>query len=181
MPQPTLRPQDVLVLAKLLSYRGPRPPMAQMGIDLSISSSEVHAALKRLVLSRLVSSGAPGNRPLPEAAQRHHHFYGDTLKGGCPVGSGKMLTLSQVADELSRRLSRIFLPDATGRRPVHGDEARYAKDPGFKDLVLFYEYFNGDDGRGVGASHQTGCTTLVTRCIAHVTAVRSTKNQQTTA
>jgi hypothetical protein len=87
MPQPTLRPQDVLVLAKLLSYHGPRPPMAQMGVDLSISSSEVHAALKRLVLSRLVSSADTGNRPLLEPIQ---DFLVHGLRYAFPVKRGEV-------------------------------------------------------------------------------------------
>jgi hypothetical protein len=110
----------------------------------------------------------PVNYLLIEALQRYHHFYGDSFKVECPVGSGQMLTLDHVAAELSRRLSRIFTPDAQGRRAVHGDEARYTTDPAFKDLVLFYEYFHGDDGRGVGATHQTGWTSLVARCLEHV-------------
>ena len=92
-----------------------------------------------------------------------------------------MLTLQQVGDELSRRLARTFLPDPTGRRAVHGDELRYANDPAFKDLVLFYEYFNGDDGRGVGASHQTGWTSLVTRCLEHVAWERGTLSGSTSS
>jgi hypothetical protein len=110
----------------------------------------------------------PVNYLLIEALQRYHHFYGDSFTVECPVGSGKMLTLDHVAAELSIRLARIFTPAADGRRAVHGDEQRYAKDPAFKDLVLFYEYFHGDDGRGIGASHQTGWTSLVTRCLEHV-------------
>ena len=110
----------------------------------------------------------PVNYLLIEALQRYHYFYGDSFTVECPVGSGKMLTLDHVAAQLSGRLARIFVPDAGGRRAVHGDEARYAKDPAFKDLVLFYEYFHGDDGRGIGASHQTGWTSLVARCLEHV-------------
>jgi len=71
------------------------------------------------------------------------------------------MTLKEVAQELSRRLGKTFLPDETGRRPCHGDDRRYAEDPNYKDLILFYEYFHGDNGRGVGASHQTGWTALV--------------------
>ncbi|MFM9962984.1 MAG: MGH1-like glycoside hydrolase domain-containing protein [Planctomycetaceae bacterium] len=107
----------------------------------------------------------PVNYLLIEALERYHHFYGDEFKVECPVGSGKMLTLKEVATELSRRLSNLFLPDANGRRPCHGDDPRYADDPHWKDLVLFYEYFHGDTGRGCGASHQTGWTALVTRLL----------------
>jgi hypothetical protein len=107
----------------------------------------------------------PINYLLIEALERYHHFYGDALKVECPTGSGHMMNLQQVADELRARLARIFLPDENGRRPCHGAEGRYATDPHWKDLVLFYEYFHGDNGRGVGASHQTGWTALVTRCL----------------
>jgi hypothetical protein len=107
----------------------------------------------------------PGNYLLIEALERYGHFYGDGLKVECPTGSGKMMNLQQVADELRARLARIFLPDASGRRPCHWTEARYATDPHWKDLVLFYEYFHGDNGRGCGASHQTGWTALIARCL----------------
>ncbi len=107
----------------------------------------------------------PINYLLIEALERYHHFYGDALRVECPVGSGQMLNLQQVADELRRRLASIFLPDRDGRRPCHGVEERYARDPAFKDLVLFYEYFHADNGRGVGASHQTGWTALAGRIL----------------
>ena len=107
----------------------------------------------------------PVNYLLIEALERYHHFYGETLRVECPVGSGRMMSLQQVADELRRRLASIFLPDRDGRRPCHGDETRYARDPNFKDLILFYEYFHADTGRGVGASHQTGWTALAGRLI----------------
>jgi hypothetical protein len=103
----------------------------------------------------------PSNYLLIEALERYHHFYHDTLKVECPTGSGVMMTLDQVARELRRRLAALFLPDAGGHRPCHGGEPRFAADPHWKDLVLFYEYFHGDDGRGLGASHQTGWTALV--------------------
>ena len=105
----------------------------------------------------------PGNYLLVEALERYHHFYGEGFKVECPVGSGKTLTLHEVAVELARRHVQIFLPDGGGRRPVHGEDARYASDPHWRDLVLFYEYFHADTGRGVGASHQTGWTSLVVR------------------
>lgn len=107
----------------------------------------------------------PVNYLLIEALERYHHFYGDTLSVECPTGSGNWMNLSGVAGEISGRLARIFLPDERGRRPCHGELALYAEDPDFRDLVLFYEYFHGDTGRGVGASHQTGWTALVVRLI----------------
>ncbi len=105
----------------------------------------------------------PLNYLLVEALERYHHFYGDSLRVECPVGSGRLVTLGEAAGEIARRLTRIFLPDAAGRRPVHGDDDRYASDPRWRDLVLFYEYFHGETGKGLGASHQTGWTALVAR------------------
>ncbi len=105
----------------------------------------------------------PINYLLVEALERYHHFYGDGLKVECPTGSGRMLNLCEVADEIASRLTRIFLPDAEGRRPCHGRDPRFATDPNWKDLVLFHEYFHGDTGQGLGASHQTGWTALVAR------------------
>jgi hypothetical protein len=107
----------------------------------------------------------PINYLVLEALERYHHFYGSDLKVECPVGSGRMLNLQEVAFELESRLAGLFLPDASGRRPCHGEDSRFAADPHWKDLVLFHEYFHGDNGRGVGASHQTGWTALVLRCI----------------
>jgi hypothetical protein len=94
-------------------------------------------------------------------------YYGDDFKVECPTGSGKMLTLYEVATELSRRLYSIFLKDPAndGRRPVYGGEGKFQSDPHWRDLILFYEYFHGDNGAGVGASHQTGWTGLVARLI----------------
>jgi len=82
------------------------------------------------------------------------------------------MNLAEVAEELERRLVALFLPDATGRRPCHGDERRYADDPAFKDLVLFYEYFDGDTGRGCGASHQSGWTALAANIMERVASAR---------
>jgi hypothetical protein len=107
----------------------------------------------------------PLNYLLLESLQKLHHYYGEEFRVECPTGSGNMLTLWEVAAEISRRLTRIFLPDATGRRPVHGKDRLYRDDPNWKNLVLFYEYFNGDDGSGVGANHQTGWTGLVAKLL----------------
>jgi hypothetical protein len=106
----------------------------------------------------------PVNYLLIEALQRYHHFYGDTLTVECPTGSGNRMTLDQVARELSRRLASLFLPDANGRRPFQGDDALVAGDEHFRDQLVFNEYFDGDSGRGLGASFQ-GWTLLVTRCL----------------
>jgi hypothetical protein len=115
----------------------------------------------------------PVNYLLVEALKRYHHFYGDALLVECPTGSGRRLTLLAVAEELERRLVRLFMPDASGRRPCHGDRDRYAADPHFRDLVLFHEYFHGEDGRGLGASHQTGWTGLAANLLERVAAARA--------
>jgi hypothetical protein len=107
----------------------------------------------------------PINYLLVEALQRYHHYYGDRFKVECPAGSGRMMNLDEVATELAARLTRLFLPDAEGRRPCHGEDQRYATDEHWRDLILFYEHFHGDSGRGVGASHQTGWTALATRLL----------------
>ena len=109
----------------------------------------------------------PINYLLVEALERYHHFYGGALKVECPVGSGRFLTLSEVANELARRLGSLFLPGGDGARPCHGTDFRYAQDPNWRELVLFHEYFHADTGRGCGASHQTGWTALAVRCIEH--------------
>ena len=103
----------------------------------------------------------PVNFLIIEALERYHHFYGDEVRVECPVGSGQQLNLREAAQELRRRLGRLFLPDPAGVRPCHGDDAIYANDAHWRDLPLFYEYFDGDTGRGLGASHQTGWTALV--------------------
>ncbi|MEO8227121.1 MAG: glucosidase [Gemmatimonadota bacterium] len=111
----------------------------------------------------------PLNYLLIEALERYDHFYGDDLTVEFPTGSGHRLTLGGVARELQARLVSIFLPDGSGARPVHGTERRYADDPHWRDLVLFHEYFHGETGRGLGASHQTGWTALVTGLIEDLT------------
>ena len=115
----------------------------------------------------------PVNYLLIESLERYYHFYGDTLRVECPTGSGNFMNLLEVALDLAARLSKLFLPDADGHRPCHGGDRRYAEDPHWRDLVLFYEYFHGDSGRGVGASHQTGWTSLIVRCIQDLAKVRS--------
>jgi len=107
----------------------------------------------------------PINYLLIEALQKFHHYYGENLRVECPTGSGQMLTLGEVAAELSRRLSRIFLRGADGRRPVFANGTPFQDDPHWRDLVLFHEYFHGDDGSGLGASHQTGWTALVAKLL----------------
>jgi hypothetical protein len=96
---------------------------------------------------------------------RLYAYYGDEFTIECPTGSGKVVTLYEVAQELGERLSGIFLKDANGRRPVNGAADKFNNDPHWKDLILFYEYFHGDSGAGIGASHQTGWTGCVARII----------------
>ena len=107
----------------------------------------------------------PINFLLVEALQKFHHYFGDHYTVECPTGSGRMMTLAEVATEVSRRLTRIFLDDATGRRPVFGDNQLFQMDPAWHDLIPYHEYFNGDSGAAVGASHQTGWTALVAKLI----------------
>ena len=120
----------------------------------------------------------PLNYLLVEALKRHHEFHGAGVRAECPVGSGVSMSLREAALEIERRLASTFLADSSGRRPCHGDNRRYRVDRHFKNLVLFHEYFCGDTGRGFGASHQTGWTTLVLRCIEDVAKRRnlSTRN-----
>jgi hypothetical protein len=107
----------------------------------------------------------PVNYLLIESLQKFHHYYGEDFRVECPTGSGNFMTIEDVATELSRRLTRLFLRDGQGRRPVFGGNEKLQQDPNFYDYVLFYEYFHGDSGRGVGASHQTGWTGLVAKLL----------------
>ena len=107
----------------------------------------------------------PINYLLIESLQRFHYYFGDELQVEFPSGSGQRMCLSDVAAELSRRLSRLFLRDSHGRRPVFGGTERFQSDPNFRDYPLFYEYFHGDNGAGLGASHQTGWTALVAKLL----------------
>ena len=107
----------------------------------------------------------PINVMLIRALITHYRYYGDDLTVECPTGSGTMMTLFEVAQELTRRLTATFLRGPDGRRPVYGATRLFQEDPHWRDLILFYEYFHGDNGAGLGASHQTGWTGLVARLI----------------
>ncbi len=107
----------------------------------------------------------PLNYLIIESLLRFYHYYGEVFKVECPTGSGTWMTLYDVAEELAHRVLRIFLPDATGRRPVYGGTEAFQSDPLWKDNLLFFEYFHGDNGAGIGASHQTGWTALVAALI----------------
>jgi hypothetical protein len=115
----------------------------------------------------------PINYLLVEALERYAHFYGDGFEVEHPTGSGRLLGLREVALDLARRLGSIFLPDASGGRPWAGPDSRWARDPHWRELDLFHEYFHGDTGRGLGASHQTGWTALVVRLIEDLARERS--------
>jgi hypothetical protein len=107
----------------------------------------------------------PVNYLIIESLQKFHHYLGDSFTVECPTGSGQRLTLAEVAAELSRRLSSIFLTGEDGRRPVFGQIERFQGDPQWNGYIPFHEYFHGDDGSGVGASHQTGWTGLVAKLL----------------
>jgi len=107
----------------------------------------------------------PTNFLLIEALERYHHFYGDSLLVEFPTGSGNKITLKAAAQELSRRLVMLFVPGGDGRRACHGEGAHSAHEARLQDMVLFHEYFHGESGKGLGASHQTGWTALVARLI----------------
>jgi hypothetical protein len=107
----------------------------------------------------------PINYLLIETLQKLHSYYGDTFKVECPTRSGNLLNLAEVAAELSRRLSRIFLRGSDGRRPLFGNIEKFQTDPHWQDKIFFYEYFNGDTGEGLGASHQTGWTGLIAKLL----------------
>src|SRR6266516_321212 len=114
----------------------------------------------------------PLNYLLAEALERYHHFYGDALRVECPTGSGRLMNLAEVAQELYRRLASLFVPDADGRRPCQGPDPRFRDDPHWRDLVTFAEFFCGDSGRGIGARYQ-GWTPLAIRCFEDLARSRS--------
>src|SRR5947207_15337764 len=99
------------------------------------------------------------------ALRQYYTYYGDEFTVECPTGSGRRMNLYQVAEEITRRLASIFLSDKDGRRPVNGGARKYQEDPHWRDCIQFYEYFHGDTGAGVGASHQTGWTGVIARAM----------------
>jgi mannosylglycerate hydrolase MGH1-like protein/glycosyl hydrolase family 63 len=120
----------------------------------------------------------PVNFLLVESLQKFHHYLGESFRVEFPTGSGKMFTLWEVAGELSRRMTSIFLQDESGRRPVFGSIEKFQTDPHWRNLVLFHEYFHGDSGAGIGASHQTGWTGIVTKLMQQSGEVRETKESK---
>jgi hypothetical protein len=107
----------------------------------------------------------PLNYLLIESLQKYHYYYGESLQVSLPTGADTAVNLNEVADELSRRLLKLFLRDDGGKRPFYGDVPQFQKDPLWRDYILFYEYFHGDNGAGIGASHQTGWTALVAKLL----------------
>jgi hypothetical protein len=114
----------------------------------------------------------PINYLLVEALERYHYFYGDSLKVECPTGSGHLMNLQEVAHELKRRLASLFLPGPDGARPYAASLGRYANDPLWRNNLLFNEFFHGDNGRGLGADHQTGWTSLIADCLRGMAAAK---------
>jgi hypothetical protein len=123
----------------------------------------------------------PVNYLLVESLQKYHHYLGDDFRVACPSGSDRLASLRDVARELSQRLTRIFLRDPRGRRPVFGGRALFDNDPHWRDMVPFHEYFNGDTGAGVGASHQTGWTALVAKLLQQSGEHESTRREAAVA
>jgi hypothetical protein len=121
----------------------------------------------------------PMNIVILRGLRQLHEYYGDNLKLECPTGSGNVMNLSQVAEEIGRRLASTFLRDENGRRPVFGGIERFQSDPHWRDLLLFHEYFHGDNGAGLGASHQTGWTGLVALLFAQAADARTGREQST--
>jgi hypothetical protein len=117
----------------------------------------------------------PVNVLILRALLQYYLYYGDAFTVECPTGSGKQMTLYQVAEEIARRLANLFRRDEAGRRPVYGGSKKFQQDPHWRDYVLFYEYFHGDNGAGLGASHQTGWTGIIAR-IMHMFASIDSKS-----
>jgi hypothetical protein len=105
----------------------------------------------------------PVNGLILRALVQLYAYFGDEFTVECPTGSGRHMNLFEVAREIARRLGSIFLKDGRGRRPVYGDTRKFQEDPHWRDYLLFYEYFHGDNGAGLGASHQTGWTGIIAR------------------
>jgi hypothetical protein len=123
----------------------------------------------------------PANYLLVQSLRRFRQYYGESLRVECPTGSGHMMNLDEVADEISRRLVATFQRDAKGRRPVFGGNEKFQADPHWRDYVPFYEYFHGDTGAGLGASHQTGWTALVAKMIDELAVRQQAANEATAA
>jgi hypothetical protein len=117
----------------------------------------------------------PVNTLIIRALLLYYRYYGDDFQVECPTGSGRTMNLYEVSKVIASRLVRIFLPDENGRRPVYGGTEKFQKDPHWRDYILFYEYFHGDNGSGLGARHQTGWTGLVA-CLMQIYATISAED-----
>src|SRR5258708_39492804 len=107
----------------------------------------------------------PVNALIIRALLQYYAYYGNNFTVECPTGSGRQMNLYQVAEEITRRLAGMFRKDKAGRRPVNGGERKFQEDPHWRDCIQFYEYFHGDTGAGIGASHQTGWTGVIARAM----------------
>jgi hypothetical protein len=167
-----LSPHGVRALSKIHKDPAYRLPFSVRSKDGSFTESELEyeAAESRFGLFGGNSNWRgpvwfPVNYLIIESLQKYHYYLGDDFKVECPVGSGKMLNLWDVAAEISQRLMNIFLPGDDGHRPVYGGDQKFQDDPHWNNYILFYEYFHGDIGAGIGASHQTGWTGVVAKLI----------------
>ena len=124
-------------------------------------SARPTSSLAKITIRRAINRKSSPNALIIRALLSFYLYYGDNFKIECPTGSGKMMNLFEVSKEIADRLNRIFLRDERGRRSVYGGTEKFQSDPHWRDHVLFYEYFHGDKGAGLGASHQTGWTGLV--------------------
>lgn len=119
----------------------------------------------------------PVNALIIRALLQYYSYFGDAFKIECPTGSGRLMTLFEVAEELGRRLSSIFLRDLNGRRPVYGGTEKFQTDPQWRDYLQFFEYFHAENGAGLGANHQTGWTGIVAR-VMHLLATTRAEDVQ---
>ena len=139
--------------------------MLSMALELAKEDDAYEDTASKFFNHFVAIADAMNNYLLVESLERYHHFYGDSLKVECPTGSGRMMNLKEVAAEITARLCRLFIPDSSGRAPWQGDMKMFSDDPLWNPYVLFNEYFHGDTGQGLGASHQTGWTALIARLL----------------
>ena len=160
-----LSPYGIRSVSRVSSGPSLRDPHARRGPPPRLRARRVPDASLRRQLQLARADLVPDELPDPGISQALPHYFGDSFQIECPAGSGTLMNLHEVSKELARRLSRIFLPDAAGRRPVFGGYEAFQSDPHWKGLILFHEYFHGDTGAGLGASHQTGWTGLVAKLL----------------
>jgi hypothetical protein len=161
-----LSPYGVRALSKEHETNPYRLPLDGCSVTVSYQPAESDSAMFGGNSNWRGPIWFPVNYLIVDSLRDFHHYYGDEFRVECPTGSGQLMSIREVADELAKRLTRLFLRDENGRRAVMGDHPKLQSDPHFRDNLLFYEYFHGDTGRGVGASHQTGWTGLVAMLLA---------------